>query len=388
MDFDPFSINNPLIQLIQREARADLAKVVESEGSLQDLYEASIFNPSLEAQKFKRLSELKSSDKKEIEKSLEDSKIVAIGSVEETAAQFEERNEELTPRTLLILRDLIRKGDSPEEILAKVLSVYPDPSLADEALDFLIQTASEEMLDSLKTAKELLNRDYSRQVKAGRNMGAEARAFAKEGLGSATSLRDLYREITGNRKEPLELFDELAQKYPYKKLSSIITFLLHSLGTDMKAKGPSIDPIFLARLIEETRSLQGILGLFRFFLSRSKMIDKQFRGLGLPRPNQTNFEILTRLFVKMLAERYMNAKKIFETAPFLGLQTLAAQAIIYAQMYDAIRQVSPRYYRDAKHKQELIKAFVDTLEDLEEKIEEEKEKNQKKKKEEDDGSIL
>ena len=276
---------------------------------------------------------------------------------------------------------MISANDTPEEILAKVFSVYPDPALADEALDFLIETATPETLDALQKAKGLLNRDYERQVKAGRNIGAQAREFSKEGLGSPTSLRDMYRDVTGNRREPLKLFDELAEKFPYNKLKSVITFLLHSLGSDLKSKGPSIDRGELTRLIEETRSLQGILGIFRFFESRSKLIVRQFQSYGIPIPPRLSFEMLARLLVKMLAERYVNPEKILQTAKLLGIdEETASQIIIYSQMYDSLRQISPRYYRNLQHKNELAKAFTDTLEKLEEKFEEEKDEKEREKK--------
>lgn len=384
-------VNLQALHTIQQEARNQLAKAVISEGNLQDLCEMSLFNPMLQAQKFRDLEKLKSShsQQKEAVENPEEEKIQEVQSVEETAARFQGNNPEMGSKTLMILRNLIKPDDTPEEALAKVFSVYPDPALADEALDFLIETATPETLDILQKAKDLLNRDYERQVKAGRNIGAQAREFSKEGLGSATSLRDMYRDVTGNRRDPLKLFDELTEKFPYNKLKPVISFLLHSLGSDLKSKGPSIDRAELARLIEETRSLQGILGIFRFFQSRSKLIDRQFLSYGFQRPGQVNFEILARLFIKMLAERYINPEKILQTAKMLGIdEKTAAQIIVYSQMHDAIRQVAPRYYRNPQHKNELTQAFIDTLERLEDKLEEEEEekkqeqKKKKKKKEE------
>lgn len=374
-------INNQMVQQIRQEARASLAKAVESEGSLQNLQEASLFNPMLQAQRFREMEKLRHSQQKENVENPQDEKILGVESAEETASRFQRNNPEMNNRTLMILKSLISPDDTPEGILAKVFSVYPDPALADEALDFLIQTATPDTLSLLEDAKKILNRDFDRQIRAGRNMGAQAREFSKEGLGSPTSLRDLYRDVTGNRRDPLKLLDELAGKFSYDKLRTVVSFLLHSLGSDLKSKGPSIDTRELGRLMEETRSMQGILGLFRFFLSRSKLIERQFSAYNLKRPNQVNFETLARLFIKMLAERYMNPEKILQTAKPLGIsEEIAAQIIVYTQMHDAIRQIAPRYYRNPQHKNEFTKAFVDTLEDLEEKLEEEDEKKGKKKK--------
>lgn len=374
-------INSQAAQQIRQEAKQSLAKPVISQGNLSQYVENTLFNPAQQAQRFRDLEKLKHTQTKEKAENPEEEKIEGVENADEVATRFSRNNPELEEQTLAILQSLINPNDTAEETLAKVFSVYPDPALADEALDFLIETAPSGTKELLQQTKSLLNRDYERQVKAGRNIGALARDFAKEGLGSPTSLRDMYRDVTGNRREPLKLFDELSEKYPYTKLKSVITFLLHSLGQDLKSKGPSIDPGHLARLLEETRSLQGILGVFRFFQSRAKLIDNQFRAMGFPRPPQLNFETLARLLIKMLQERFVNPEKILQTAKMLGIEEeVSAQILTYSQMYDALRQISPRYFRNPQHRNELAKSFVDTLEQLDEKNDEEKEEKKKKKK--------
>lgn len=377
-------VNSGAVRIIQQEAKQAAAHAVVSQGNLSQYVENTLFNPSAQAQRFRDLEKLKQSQSKEKIENPEEEQIVGVENAEEVASRFSQNNPEFSNRTLSILQSLIKEGDTPEQTLAKVFSVYPDPALADEALDFLLETAKPETRELLVQTKALLNRDYERQVKAGRNIGVWAREFSNVGLGSPTSLRDMYRDVTGNRRDPLKLFDELSEKFPYAKLKNVITFLLHSLGSDLKAKGPSIDRADLARLIEETRSLQGILGVYRFFQSRTKLIESQFRALNFPRPPQLNFETLARLLIKMLAERFVNPEKILQTAKLLGIdEETAAQIITYSQMYDALRQISPKYYRNQQHRNELTKSFVDTLEQLDEKLEEEKEKKkeeQKKKK--------
>ena len=379
---DPnLSISNQALQFIRQEVHQASAKVVESEGSLSQYVENTLFLQQKE--KFKDLEKLKNAQNKEALENPEEIRIEGVETSDEVASRFQKNNSELSAKTLTILQSLISEKDTPEEIVAKTLSIYPDPALADEAMDFLLATCSQEMLDTLKKAKGLLNRDYEKQIKSGRNIGSAAREFSKEGLGSPTSLRDMYRDVTGNKREPLKLFDELAEKFPYPKLKSVITFLLHSLGADLKSKGPSIDRGELVRLIEETRSLQGILGIFRFFQSRSKLVQRQIDSYSLKAPSYLNFETLSKLLVKMLLEKYINAEKILQTATLLGIKDFTtAQIIIFSQMYDALRQISPRYYRTPQHRNELAKAFIDTLEQLEDKLEEElaEEKKQKKKK--------
>ena len=66
-------------------------------------------------------------------------------NIEDTASRFNKKNFELNSYTLLILKDSINDEDSIEDILRKVLNFYPDYTLADDALDFLLETSKGKM---------------------------------------------------------------------------------------------------------------------------------------------------------------------------------------------------------------------------------------------------
>jgi type III secretion protein W len=360
------------IKMMQQLAAAEVMMAVESQEDFEQYSETS---PFVIYQRFLPMQTLKNSSKKLEEKqSVEEKKVLEVVEVEEASIRFQKNNEEILGRTLLILRSSITDKDTAEEVLNKVLRVYADHSLADEALDFLIETTRGQTQEAAKTAKELLNKTFGREVTSGRNIGAQAREFSKEGLGTAMSLRDLYRDITGNPREPLQLFDELTDRFRYNKMKTVITFLLHAFGSDLKAKGSSIPRAELKRLLDETRSLQGILGIFRFFQSRMRLILREFASYDLPYPEQMTFEKLAKIFVKILAERFVNAEKILQFAKLLGLsEELAAQMIVFTQYRDALRQIAPRYYRNQQHQSELLKGFIEAIEELEDMLEKEEE---------------
>ena len=358
------------VRNLQQLVAAETMMAVESQEDFEQYSETS---PFVIYQRFLPLAQLKNESKKlEQKQAIEDKKIIEVEEAEETAARFQRNNDELKARTLLILRASITKQDTAEEILNKVLKVYTDHSLADEALDYLIATTESTVKTTVQAAKDLLNRTFGREVLSGRNMGVQAREFSKEGLGSPTSLRDLYREITGNPREPLQLFVELTDKFRYDKMKTVITFLLHAFGADLKAKGASIPRAELKRLLDETRSLQGILSIFRFFQSRMRLIIREFASYNLLYPQRLSFETLAKIFVKILAERFVNSEKILQFARLLGLsEEAAAQIIIFTQYRDALRQIAPRYYRNQQHQAELLKGFIEAIETLEDELEEE-----------------
>ncbi len=357
---------------MQQLAAAELMMAVVSQEDFEQYVETS---PFVIYQRFLPMQQLKNASKKLEEKqAVEEKKIIQVEEVEESATRFQRNNDELKARILLILRSSITEQDTAEEILHKVLKVYTDHSLADEALDFLIETTRSTVQSNARAAKDLLNKTFGQEVRAGRNMGIQAREFSKEGLGSPTSLRDLYRDITRNPREPLLLFDELTDKFAYNKMKTVITFLLHALGADLKAKGASIPRAELKRLLDETRSLQGILGIFRFFQSRMRLITREFASYELPYPEKLSFETLAKIFVKILAERFVNAEKILQFARLLGLsEEVAAQIIIFTQYRDALRQIAPRYYRNQQHQAELLRGFIEAIETLEDELADEEE---------------
>ncbi|EKE03256.1 MAG: hypothetical protein ACD_20C00227G0002, partial [uncultured bacterium] len=243
--------------------------------------------------------------------------------------------------------------------------------LADDALDFLLQTTKGKLAEKVNQAKTYLNENFKREIIAGRNINFQALTFSKVGLGSPTALRDMYRDITGSPRTPHNLFDELSMKFNYDNMKVVIRFLLHSLGSDLKSKGPSITRPELTRLIEDTQILQSILGVYRFFLSRQALINSQFDHYGLILPQKLNFEILAKLFVNILKERYVTTDKILLLSKYLGIsQEIAAQIIIFTQMKDALRNTSNRLYKSDKQRQEVLDTFIETLEDLEEQLEE------------------
>lgn len=372
-----FPISHQGIKEIRREIAEERAMQIESSEDLQQYFELSAFNPMERAQKFKDLKELHKQGKetKKTEEADEVSeKILDVESTDEVAERFHKKNYELNPKTLRILRSQLAKSDSSSEILKKVDNVYKEAALADEALEFLHETTDAQLQMATAEAMEKLRKDKGKEIRAGRNMGAQAREFAEKGLGSPEKLRELYRDIITNQREPIKLFDELTEKFRYASLKMAIRFMLHSLGSDLKAKGPSIPRGELKRLFDETRSMQGILGVFRFFQSRMRLLQREFISYDLMLPSRIDFELLARIFIKLLAERFLSPDKILQTGRIMGIsEEAAAQMIIFSQMRDAIKQVAPKYFRNARHRDEISKAFIDTIDALEDRMEEEEE---------------
>ena len=100
------------------------------------------FNPMAMMRRFRPLDEFKEihheEHLEEEAKVQKEEKVVEVEKPDDAAARFQRNNDELQSKTLLILRSRISAKDSPDDILKKVMEAYPDPALADEALEFLL----------------------------------------------------------------------------------------------------------------------------------------------------------------------------------------------------------------------------------------------------------
>lgn len=360
-------------QVAQDEAMELHAEQQESSLALIDSQKEAV-NPF--AARARNEKTIKSNAKDRVNKSLKagekEQRLLPIERIKEFADQFQRRNPELRANVLSMLREYIKPGDTKEDILRKLREFYPDVSLADEALEFLLATTEGELARSVQEAKEDFNAEFAREITAGRNIGTQARQAAEKGLGTPSNLRDMYRDITGNPRESAQLFEELSNRYSFKELKKVVDFLLHSLGADMKSQGPSIPRGMLHRLFTETRSLQAILGVYRFFKGRMGLMTKLFEKEGMELPSQITFEAVSKQFMSLAAERYPSASKVFLLAAKLGIdKALIAKIIVFSQLRDAIREVAAnQIYKSIQHRDELYMAIIEALEDLEDELEE------------------
>lgn len=354
----------------QQELRAEQ---LESQAALKNTMEEAI-NPF--AAKFATKQKDIKSHKARIQKMMKGGetgrRLFPVEQIKDSANQFQRRNPELLANVLVILRERIKPGDTKEDILRTLAEFYPDVSLGDEVLEFLLATTDGELAETVKEAKAEFEQLHAREIAAGRNIGTQARQAAEKGLGTATSLRDMYREVTGNPRDSTTLFEELSSKYEFKDLKKVVDFLLHSLGADMKSKGPSIPRGMLHRLFTETRSLQAILGVYRFFRNRMRLVNKMFKQEGIEVPSQLTFESISKEFMGLAAERYPSSAKVLQTALKLGIEKwIAAKIIVFSQLRDGIREVAmSQIYKTIQHRDELYMAILEALEDLEDQLEE------------------
>lgn len=369
-------------QLAKAQATKLEARMDSMKESLTERAEEPLFNPTQMSKKgdFKSLNDrtrhLKAQRQEAVQESIEEQEVYGLDNLAKVAKEYQDRNPEMKRKGLMNLKQAVKEGDRPQEIIAKALKYYPDQFLSDEALSYLLETTDKDsdLYEALVAAKKQFNDKFSREITSGKNINNEAREFSRQGLGTPEGLRNLYRDITENPRDANTMFDELSQTFTFDKLKTALGFLLHSLGSDLKAKGSSIDKSELMRLVTETKILQAILGVYRFFSDRMNMVNTLFDHAGLSLPTRISFETLAKQFMEIIKDRYPSPDKILTQASKLGISSeLLAQIIIFSQYRDALRGVSSRFFKSERHRQDLLLTFMETLSELEDLLEDEDE---------------
>lgn len=286
-----------------------------------------------------------------------------IEATVEVSDYYENKNPDLKAKSLQSLKEQISKFDTSEDILQKVLEAFPEPVTAEAAIEYLLKTLPDELREKIKEAQDKLEKRFSRKLQAGKNIFEESLKFAEEGLSTPSELRETYSQLTAESRSTLDTFEELLNKFTFEKMTQAISFWLSALGADLNSKGSSIEKGELHKLIEETRTLQAILGVYNYFSAKQReLILSLVRHNALATP-EMNYQNLAKIFVKILQDPYPSPDKILFYKNDLNIvSNLASQEAVFNVMCSAIKNVSPRLYRNNKHKDEVLSCFLIALE--------------------------
>jgi len=301
--------------------------------------------------------------------------IEEVEQIEALLQRFHALHEELTPDSLRTLISRCSSAESAEEVLEIVHDLYADPMLADEALAFLIEHHPEGPRAKLyQQAQRMHRKRFEREIRAGQNISSQARAFAAKGLADPKSLRELYRNVIDNPRDPTQLFEELAQRYSYDELREVIRFLFHSLHADARSEYPSIERSELIHLGAEARTLAAILATYHVFARGQKALFKLFLRYQIPLSDDQirhlSFESQAKAFCQFVADRFPNIARLLQLLQTMGLSgNEIGQLLIIYQWQRAVMDTSPKLYRDMRHRDAIMQVLLDAAQGLEEQIE-------------------
>jgi type III secretion protein W len=303
--------------------------------------------------------------------------VVPEKEIEQECQRFHRKDAELAPSVLRTLLGEVSKCRDKDEILGVVSRFYHDAVLALEAFDFLIATTLGKLQEMVKEAKATYEEQHARELQASHNIASQVQEFVTLGLGTPSKLRGVYRDILNNPREPTALCLELGDKFSYKEIRQVLAYLFHALGNDLNAKGPSIDPVFLHRLLSEVKNLQASLGVFKLSRDDEKLERFLFKKKNIPLPSNLNSETSSRILLKLLQERYPTPESVLSLIKEILFDEISdpvskidAMIIISSCFREDIHKVPNSLVRSIEHRNELYKAIIGALERLEEELDE------------------
>lgn len=374
---------NPAKQTAQIQARLKVSQQIELKQSIAKAYALgeTVEETGNPTQRFPTPPKLEERVRRTQHGSLDSSlseEVNAIEEVEQTESlmqRFHALHEELTPDKLSTLLGSCSSAETAEEVLEIVYDLYSDPMLADEALAFLIENHPEGPRAKLyQQAQRTHRKRFEREIRAGKNISSQARAFAAKGLADPSSLRELYRNVIDNPRDPTQLFEELATRYSYDELREVIRFLFHSLHADSKSEYPSIERSELIHLGSEARTLAAILNTYHIFAKGQKALFKQFMRYQIPLSSEQieriSFESQAKAFCQFIADRFPNTARLMQLLTSMGLaNNEIGQLLIIYQWQRALLDSSPKLYRDLRHRDTIMQVLLDSAQAIEEQIE-------------------
>lgn len=225
--------------------------------------------------------------------------------------------------------------------------------------DYLSGVLEGDLGEQIAQARNDLESDeeIAREITAGKNIAGSVDTHAVGGR-SRSALRNLHNEIAGSPTDAQTLFTRLGSQYSYRELQKVIEFLNHSVGEDSKSEGPSIERPFLQALMTEVKNLQAIMGTFKFFRGRSRLIQKTFEANEMKPPPGLNFESMSKEFMELAGSRMPQVSQMNATMSRLGLSEPEAKSIVIEQYRDACQQTDDRIFNGGREGKNKLKAVT------------------------------
>lgn len=162
-----------------------------------------------------------------------------------------------------LLRRLLARGNPSREALDEALEgFHEDIAYQQAALDHLDRALAGSDDPGAKALREKVQaklaenlRTMAPAIQAGLNVTAVALASASDRQ-EVQALRDLYRETVLDHESLGKSWENIVARYGDGDLGAKISFLLKALGADLAARGPSIPPVELKAILDETQQLE------------------------------------------------------------------------------------------------------------------------------------
>jgi type III secretion protein W len=214
-----------------------------------------------------------------------------------------------------------------QDVLDAARRRFRDASDQYEALDALEDEVeedggSDDLLETIKGAKDHLMEEEGPSIRAGLNVVEEAEIFAHAGLADFDELRDFYRKSVLHFDSVAQLFQSVLKRYGKGGFSQALAFLIKAAGNDLNSQGPSMPAAHLRSVI---RHLYDVETLGTIHRDLDKLLEKM-RNLFHQTREDDDYR-LTEQVLALTQKTFVPLKQVQGIPQSLGVN--GAEATIY-----------------------------------------------------------
>lgn len=267
------------------------------------------------------------------------------------------------PEKLQQLAESLKKlaQATPEQVREQLEGFFGDVSHQFAGLSFTeeLLTAEgghEELLAAVRAVKAELETNHGPEIRAGFNVSHTAADFADGGLGDIQELRDFYRESVLGYEGVTQAYDGILSRYGADRFGDATDFLIKSIGNDVQASGPSLDPRQLKATLDDLYFVQVARNTHEQFGTLLETLNTQFGVGGDADPHELMQEILP-----LKDQRWVDASKITSLVDRLGITGDEEKIYCLRELHGIVRKLPVKVFNDSEDRTRLATAVQEAL---------------------------
>lgn len=206
----------------------------------------------------------------------------------------------------------------------------------------------EELLTSIREAKDGLMAEKGAEVRAGHNVTEEALKFADQGLGDKDELREFYRQSVLGHENIASTFEAIMKEYGADRFEEALEFLMKGAGNDMQSQGPSVAPEQLRSVVDDLYHVQVLGNIQRNVMTLLEKLAKLFNvPLGSPT------EMMEKILM-MTNQSYLRTDQMLELAIIAHANSAEERIYFLTQLKEQLRLLPLKIYKARENRDKLL----------------------------------
>lgn len=269
----------------------------------------------------------------------------------------------------------LKKGgkQTPRELLQQGKQEFKDVSHQYAALAFAYESLAGDgtaagLRDTLAQALAQLEAEHGPAIRAGLNVSETASQFAGGKADKTQDLRDFYRHTVLAPESFVDAFESVISHYPDRNFLEAIAFMVAAVGRDLHARGPSLSPHALKKILDDLYRLEMMGHIYRDSESLLERVFKLFQCRSKKSPRS-----FMKHFMGLKKETWLQSGQLNEMVEDLGFGAMKVRIFFVQEFQKLIKKIPLKAFDDLEMRERLLEVIVevrDAAVEEEERLEE------------------